>query len=89
VGTAILVAAGVSVGILDFDQGSPAVHYLPSAPWRRLITGFLFGTTGALIALSPLGRESGAHMNPVVTMSLSPAFQRKQKNNGVFLFFRE
>jgi aquaporin Z len=69
VGTALLVAAGLSVVILDFGQGSPVVHLLPSAPWRRLITGFLFGTTGALIALSPLGKESGAHINPVVTVA--------------------
>jgi aquaporin Z len=68
-GTAILVMAGLSIVILDFGQGSPVVHYLPSAPWRRLITGLLFGTTGALIALSPLGKESGAHINPAVTMA--------------------
>jgi aquaporin Z len=69
VGTAILVAAGLSVVILDFGQGSPVVGYLPSASWRRLITGLLFGTTGALIALSPLGKESGAHINPAVTVA--------------------
>ena len=36
---------------------------------RSLITGFLFGTTGALIALSPVGKVSGAHINPVVTLA--------------------
>jgi aquaporin Z len=41
---------------------------LPSEGTRRLITGFLFGTTGALIALSPVGTESGAHINPIVTL---------------------
>jgi Major intrinsic protein len=34
-----------------------------------LITAFLFGTTGALIVLSPVGEESGAHINPVVTLA--------------------
>ena len=42
---------------------------MPSPGERRLLTGFLFGTTGALIALSPLGKESGAHINPVVTLA--------------------
>jgi hypothetical protein len=36
---------------------------------RRLITGFLFGTTGALIAISPVGERSGAHVNPIVTLA--------------------
>lgn len=69
IGTALLVWVGLSIVILDFGQGSPIIRLLPSAGLRRLITGFLFGTTGALIALSPLGKESGAHINPVVSLS--------------------
>jgi aquaporin Z len=69
VGTALLVLIGLSIVILDFGQGSPIVQLVPDAGARRLITGLLFGTTGALIALSPLGKESGAHINPVVTMA--------------------
>jgi len=40
-----------------------------SAAVRRAITGALFGTTGTLIALSPLGRISGAHINPAVSLA--------------------
>jgi aquaporin Z len=68
VGTALLVLVGLSVVILMFGTGSPNVGIVPSEGLRRLITGFLFGTTGALIALSPVGKESGAHINPVVTL---------------------
>ncbi|MEO6976653.1 MAG: aquaporin [Gallionella sp.] len=68
IGTALLVAVGLSIVILAFGQGSPVIQLIPSAGWRRLITGFLFGTTGALITLSPLGKESGAHINPAVTL---------------------
>ena len=68
-GTALLVAVGLSIVILNFGQGSPIAEFIPSAGWRRLITGFLFGTTGCLITLSPLGRESGAHINPAVTLA--------------------
>ena len=53
VGTAVLVLVGRSLVILMFGDGSPVPDVLPSEGWRRLITGFLFGTTGALIALSP------------------------------------
>jgi aquaporin Z len=68
IGTALLIAVGLSVVILDFGQGSPVIGLMPDAGLRRLTTGFLFGTTGALIAISPLGKESGAHINPIVTL---------------------
>jgi aquaporin Z len=69
VGTALLVLVGLSLVILMFGEGSPIKRVLPSEEWRRLITGFLFGTVGALIALSPVGMRSGAHINPVVTLA--------------------
>ena len=68
VGTAVLVLVGLTVVILMFGSGSPVARTVPSEGLRRLITGFLFGTTGALIALSPVGKESGAHINPAVTL---------------------
>jgi aquaporin Z len=68
-GTAVLVLVGLSVVILMFGEGSPIPGVLPGEGWRRLITGFLFGTTGALIALSPVGERSGAHINPIVTLA--------------------
>jgi aquaporin Z len=68
-GTALLVLVGLSLVILMFGTGSPMAHLIPSEWLRRLITGFLFGTTGACIALSPVGKESGAHINPVVTLA--------------------
>jgi aquaporin Z len=68
VGTAVLVLVGLSLVILMFGDGSPMARLVPSEGLRRLITGFLFGTTGASIALSPVGKVSGAHINPVVTL---------------------
>lgn len=69
VGTALLVAVGLSIVILAFGSGSPVPRVIPDAGLRRLLTGFLFGSTGALIALSPVGKHSGAHINPVVTLA--------------------
>jgi aquaporin Z len=68
VGTALLLLVGLSLVILVFGTGSPIIRAVPNEGVRRLITGFLFGTTGALIALSPVGQISGAHLNPVVTL---------------------
>ena len=69
VGTAALVFVGLSLVILMFGEGSPIAAALPDEGLRRLITGFLFGTTGALIAISPVGERSGAHINPIVTLA--------------------
>ena len=68
-GTALLLLIGLSLVIFMFGSGSPMEQYIPSIKLRQTITGFFFGGTGALIAISPLGKESGAHMNPVVTMA--------------------
>jgi len=67
-GTALLLLGGLSAVILMFGAGSPLPRLVPDEDLRRAITGFLFGSTGAAIAVSPLGKASGAHINPVVTM---------------------
>jgi len=36
---------------------------------RLLLTGALFAGSGSLVAISPLGRISGAHLNPAVTLA--------------------
>lgn len=69
IGTALLVLVGLSLVILMFGAGTPMASLIPSEGLRRLITGFLFGTTGASIALSPVGKVSGAHINPAVTLA--------------------
>jgi aquaporin Z len=68
IGTALLVLVGLSLVIVMFGTGSPLPTIIPDEGARRLITGFLFGSTGATIALSPIGKVSGAHINPVVSL---------------------
>jgi aquaporin Z len=58
-GTALLIFVGLSIVIFSFGTGSPALRLVPEGGLRRLI------------AVSPLGRESGAHINPVVTMGFA------------------
>jgi hypothetical protein len=68
IGTAFLVFVGLSVVIVMSGAGSPLAGITPSGARGRVITGFLFGTTGAIIAISPVGKVSGAHINPVVSL---------------------
>jgi aquaporin Z len=67
-GTALLLMVGLSVVIFMFGSGSPMAELIPGVKVRQIITGFIFGSVGASIALSPLGKISGAHINPAVTI---------------------
>ncbi len=76
VGTALLLLGGLSAVCLDFGPGSP-LGSLATSP-RLLLTGLLFAGTGSLVAISPLGRRSGAHLNPAVSL----AFWTQGKMHG-------
>jgi aquaporin Z len=68
-GTALLLIGGLSAITLDFGRHSPVAVLVPSHSMRLLLTGALFAATGSLIAISPLGRISGAHLNPAVSLA--------------------
>jgi aquaporin Z len=64
-GTGLLVFVGLSAVIAM--AGAGAARAVPAPFVRRLLTGLLFGGTGAAIALGPVGRVSGAHLDPVLS----------------------
>ena len=66
IGTALLLVGGLSAVTLDFGSGSPFTSWATSP--KLLLTGLLFAGTGSLLSVTPLGRRSGAHFNPVVTV---------------------
>jgi aquaporin Z len=68
-GTALLVFCGLSMVIAFSAPGGLIATLLPSAALRRALAGACFGGVGALITISPLGRISGAHINPAVSFA--------------------
>jgi aquaporin Z len=68
-GTMLLLVGGLSAVCLDFGRGSWVAEHIPSTSLRLLITGALFAATGSFVAISPIGRRSGAHLNPAVTLA--------------------
>jgi len=69
IGTALLLGGGLSVVILNWGDGSEISRLIPSIEIRRMLTGFFFGTVGCLVTLSPVGKISGAHINPAVSVA--------------------
>jgi aquaporin Z len=69
-GLFMLSAAGFAT--LLRHPASPLTPAIMFAPWpalQRLPMGMAMGLTAAAIIYSPLGRRSGAHMNPAVTLT--------------------
>ncbi|HME02140.1 MAG TPA: aquaporin [Solirubrobacteraceae bacterium] len=66
-GTALLVLGALSAIALVLGSASPLAGWSGSA--RLLLTGLLVGICVALLVVSPLGRLSGAHLNPAVTLA--------------------
>jgi len=75
IGVFFLVLLGLSVVILINGDGSPVKRWIPGEGIRRAVTGWFFGTTGCLITISRVGKISGAHINPIVSI----AFLLKKK----------
>ncbi len=68
-GTAILIFVGLSAVTFNLGAGSPLANVISDTGTRRLITGLLFAGSGSLVAISPLGRLSGSHINPAVSLA--------------------
>ncbi|MBW4540163.1 MAG: aquaporin [Myxacorys chilensis ATA2-1-KO14] len=69
VGTTVNIFVGLSAVVFDFGQGLPMEQLIPNHSIRLLITGLIYSGSGSLFAVSPLGKLSGAHINPSVTLA--------------------
>jgi aquaporin Z len=63
-----MVSAGV-FGTLLFHPASPVARAVPDPLALRALMGVLMGLTAVALIYSPWGRQSGAHLNPAVTLT--------------------
>ena len=66
---ALFMVSACSFTVLLQHPGSAIRHMLPSAFARRLVTGVAMGLTAIALIYSPWGKQSGAHLNPSVTLT--------------------
>lgn len=68
-GTALLLIGGLSGVILIVSPASPLAALALPGSLARAVAGALFGLTGTLVTISAVGRHSGAHLNPAMTLA--------------------
>lgn len=66
---ALFMISACVFDVLLYDPGSPMPHWLPNATLRRLLMGFSMGGTAVLIIHSAMGKASGAHFNPAISLT--------------------
>ena len=63
-----LISACLFTALLEYP-GSAAVRLIPSSLARTALIGLAMGATAVAINFSAWGKQSGAHMNPAITMT--------------------
>ncbi len=65
----LFMVSACSFTVLLEHPGSVLRQMVPSAFFRRLLIGLAMGLTAIALIYSPWGKQSGAHLNPSVTLT--------------------
>jgi len=68
-GLGLFMISAFGFGTLLEHPASPVHQALPSALLRRFLMGLAMGITAVSIVYSPWGKQSGAHINPSMTLT--------------------
>jgi len=63
-----MISACLFTALLEYPS-SPAVGLIPSSFVRTALIGLAMGATAVAINFSSWGKQSGAHMNPAITLT--------------------
>lgn len=68
-GLGVFMMSACAFGVLLEHPSSPVRRAVASGDLRRFIMGLAMGSTAIAIVYSPWGKQSGAHINPSVTLA--------------------
>jgi len=82
-----MISACLFTALLEYP-GSVAVRLIPSSFVRTALIGLAMGSTAIAINFSAWGKQSGAHMNPAITMTFF-RLKKIQPWDAVFYFIAQ
>jgi aquaporin Z len=85
---ALFMLSACAFTVFLFDPSWPASHWFPSATTRRALMGIAMGITAVLIIQSPMGKRSGAHFNPAITLTYFRLGKVKLWDAVFYVFFQ-
>lgn len=74
--------------VLLYHPASPAAQSIQDHAIRRVIMGVAMGSTAIAIIFSPLGKRSGGHFNPAVTLTFLRLGKIRAWDAGFYALFQ-
>lgn len=68
-GLGVFMISACVFTVLLYHPSSPAAQFVANETARRVLMGMAMGSTAIAIIFSPFGKQSGAHINPAVTLT--------------------
>ena len=82
-----LIVAGVMT--IAFEYPDSLIHHnIPNGDLRRFLIGIAMGSTAIALIYSPWGKQSGAHMNPAVTLTFYRLGKVKTQDALFYILFQ-
>jgi len=82
-----MISASVFTVIFEYPH-SPFHQAIANADLRRFLIGVAMGSTAIALIYSPWGKQSGAHMNPAVTLTFYRLGKVKRQDTIFYILFQ-
>lgn len=82
-----MIAAGVLTCVFEYPS-SPIHQAIPNGDLRRFFIGIAMALTSISLIYSPWGKQSGAHMNPAVTVTFYRLGKVKRQDAIFYILFQ-
>lgn len=82
-----MISAGVFTCLFEYPN-SPVHQAISNADLRRLFIGIAMGLTAIALIYSPWGKQSGAHINPAITLTFYRLGKVKRHDALFYILFQ-